>query len=244
MVKWVILTSHRSGSTFLQTSLDSHQDILSVGEILAKKDSLLPKYGIRNYDPKKDGSVEGFLLSIYKNSTTTIFKCMYNQANIYNIYDFLIKNKVLVIHLIRRDQIARAVSKHMAHKKKGYKIRKDPMCFVERAHTCSNIINKVRKNITDNFIEVFYEDMIGKKSAKIEVITAAASSSKNSPHVISSVATKISENTAARLCRFLKVDNKDLYSFYSKKSPINYYKCFVEDKKAKNIFFRNEVKII
>ena len=126
MNKFVVLTTQRSGSTFLVRALDSHPEIRCYGELfinhsenINKEDDyryfhyLREKWYRRFLVPLAGRSyINRFLdkkLEANRGLKTIGFKLMYNQCN-GALFDWIKANDVSVIHLIRENILESLVS--------------------------------------------------------------------------------------------------------------------------------------
>jgi LPS sulfotransferase NodH len=133
---FIILSTQRSGSTLLRTSLDSHPDIQCFGEIF------LPTY-TRDYsfyqflkDERISGAgallrrptlVERHLSNLYENDATAAvgFKVMYNQVGYLpyrfpSVMTYARRHNVRIIHLVRSNPLNTVISRRFARATKQY----------------------------------------------------------------------------------------------------------------------------
>jgi len=114
-MKAVIVTSQRTGSTFLARCLDSHPQIRCYLEILVKSD--------RHYSPEVRRHPIQFLDSFYarNEAPVMVFKTMYNQLIIdFRLLWYFIKNTdIRVIHL-QRDNLLKQHVSNMLNKQAHY----------------------------------------------------------------------------------------------------------------------------
>jgi LPS sulfotransferase NodH len=186
---FLILSTQRSGSTLIRTSLASHPDIQCFGEIF------LPGYtGEYSFDDflrsKRIPSAAAFILrpalvnehlnTLYRNGAASAvgFKVMYNQIG-YRPYRFPTvmsyarRQGIRILHLIRENPLNTIVSRWFAQQTKQYHTenlrRPNPMPVdVEWVIRKINQIEKVkagwRKSLVGtSFLEVSYESFVGNK---------------------------------------------------------------------------------
>jgi hypothetical protein len=136
-VNFVIISTQRSGSTLIRTSLDSHPEIRCLGEVF------LPTYkqehsyygSLKAQGVSKTGAIFrrrelvyrhlDQLYGDYPTTGATGFKVMYDQLS-YRRYGFPMvlsyvrKNDVRVIHLIRENSLNTCISKQFARATRTY----------------------------------------------------------------------------------------------------------------------------
>ena len=118
-MKVAILTSERSGSTFLQEAIDSHPLISSYGEILGQ-DITLKQKGLKGFRDQGKSAYE-FLDDVYFNNLYTpnnniCVKIMYRHFVDNKLIDYFKTRKIEVLHLIRNNLLDKFISKKYAHK--------------------------------------------------------------------------------------------------------------------------------
>ena len=132
MVKFVILSTQRSGSTFFRKYIGSHPQIDSRGEIFISKHWDDNGHEDRYYHYCVQSNfyrlcakiglhcliVPAFLDSFYKNASASTnakgFKLMYNQADKFGIFSSILKSENIVfIHFIRKNLLKMLVSRKL-----------------------------------------------------------------------------------------------------------------------------------
>lgn len=144
-MNFILLSTQRSGSTWVIDMLNSHPQIKSYSELLLENAEGKPKWGGEkdnfffnnflklNGNPKSKDTIHtllnNYLDSIYSvgNQNLSIgFKLMYGQAGEYPVLsDYIISRKLNIIHLIRRNIIDIIISKELAHKRDIYHSKKE-----------------------------------------------------------------------------------------------------------------------
>jgi LPS sulfotransferase NodH len=128
MNKFIVLSTQRSGSAFLVTSLASHPKIECHREIFLKRNEHSDSYtSYRNASVKRRllhyinrrALVSSYLERVYNDNIegvdTSGFKFMYSQARFFpEAVAWLQKNNVSVIHLIRENFLRTIVSRGIA----------------------------------------------------------------------------------------------------------------------------------
>lgn len=193
MVKFIVLSTQRSGSSFLCTSLDSHPRIRCHEEIFMTKNTNAITY--RSY---RTGSFERKLRHAFgrneliytylneffrdkKEVDALGFKFMYGQNRQYpQVRQWCKERNVKVIHLIRENTLKIIVSRHVAKKRSVY-MSTEPLQPASAKLDIWKLkaeIRKARKLVETNrnlfsacaCMEVFYENFVnerGKESKRI-----------------------------------------------------------------------------
>ena len=186
MVKFIILSTQRSGSTFFRKFIGSHPQIESHGEIFISRkwDSELRKdryyqycnnnifYKFFAYTGMHRMIVPSFLKSFYQNVSQMKkakgFKLMYNQEKKFKILSTILKSdNILFIHFIRLNLLKLIVSReilretniaHTVVKVPQKKIMLNTYKILEKLKKIETTIDLYRKYLKySNVIEVFYE---------------------------------------------------------------------------------------
>jgi LPS sulfotransferase NodH len=125
-MKGIILTSQRSGSTFLQTCLDAHPKIRCYGELLVggNLEPSRPVLGNRLltkaycYLAGRGWNPERIMDRYYgrEEAPVVLFKAMYNHANNRRVRKYLAEHEeIRVIHLRRDNLLKQYVSRRLIH---------------------------------------------------------------------------------------------------------------------------------
>lgn len=143
--KFIILSTQRSGSTWVVDMLNSHKAILSYSELLLENAEGKPIWGgckdqeffnsylkaekQRHQNINVQDCLFDYLDKLYakRDGIEAIgFKLMYGQAGAYGvIIDYLVSRKVSIIHLIRRNSLDIILSKEAAAQRSMYHSRSD-----------------------------------------------------------------------------------------------------------------------
>lgn len=116
--KFVVLTTNRSGSVWVMSTLNSLQNVTAQGELFLPR----PRVADRRWDsdfahpryietrPKglkiRPFSVFSYLNDLYETPGSVGFKLMYAQLGRYpEILAYLIKHRIRVVHLVRRNHL-------------------------------------------------------------------------------------------------------------------------------------------
>jgi len=170
MSKYVVqIQNKRTGSTFLQNSLNTHPDLVGIDEVfvnVARRDEIR-KSGFRPYVTttyngfnQPQNYIKQVLWAKYPNSNVT-FKLMYNQVRHHKgLLQFIKTDKIPIIHLKRYNLLKQAVSY----------IRQTKMPALTPSGLFDYVVMYEReaKQWTNEFkdhdvLELFYEDMIGEE---------------------------------------------------------------------------------
>lgn len=116
--KFVVLTTNRSGSTWLMSTLNGLQHVTTQGELFLPRmrvseerwdsDFARPRFIETNYDGVKIRpiSVFSYLNDLYSTPGSVGFKLMYAQLRRYpEILGYLIRHRIRVVHLVRRNHL-------------------------------------------------------------------------------------------------------------------------------------------
>lgn len=232
-MQYIIQTSpKRSGSTFLKYALNSHPDIKLLEEIFVNKpkhppsDTYLKKWPIipyKNYC-KYYGKISPneYLYKIlnspiHQYNKVIGLKVMYNQFNISFPMELLKNYKI--INLRRKNLIKKIISEANAHKTDFFVIKElTPTNLFHRVQSQEKfekfILNKIQR-INNNFISLWYEDIIG------ETIEEK---------------TYINSNINKIICDYLNVKNIPMYSLTKKKNTYSMFDYLPDKQGTINIF--------
>ena len=116
--KFVVLTTNRSGSVWVMSTLNSHQHVTAQGELFLPRKRVSEKRWDSDFacsrfiETKSVGltfrpfSVFSYLNSLYSTPGTVGFKLMYAQLSLYpEILVYLIRHRIRVVHLVRRNHL-------------------------------------------------------------------------------------------------------------------------------------------
>jgi LPS sulfotransferase NodH len=133
MTRFVLLSTQRSGSTWVIDTLNSHPSVIAYGELFLQNGEGCPPWGGRNmvfYEtylrqmqgqanrPRESNPFLRYLETVYtarEGNEATGFKLMYGQAGAYpDLYSYIAANRISVVHLIRRNSLDIILSKEAA----------------------------------------------------------------------------------------------------------------------------------
>lgn len=116
--KFVVLTTNRSGSVWVMSMLNSLEHVAAQGELFLPRarvsekrwdsDFACPRFieTISNGLKFRPFSVFSYLNALYSTPGTVGFKLMYKQLALYpEISAYFIKNRIRVVHLVRRNHL-------------------------------------------------------------------------------------------------------------------------------------------
>jgi LPS sulfotransferase NodH len=175
MKRFVILTTQRTGSTFLKNYLNSHPDILCYGELFNK-----PKYCVKvqpeqfykrnyfNFFAKYKAAP--YLNNILNGNKAVGFKLMYNQANELSLTPKKISEMgIQIIHLTRQNYLKIFISRQMkmltgvAHSKKitneFFKIKLNCKQMLKSIKQIHNDVEFYNKQINNRSFKITYEQL-------------------------------------------------------------------------------------
>jgi len=157
-MKFVVLTNHRSGSSFFMRCLNSHPDIEARQEDLRLKSTRNSK----------------FLDELYSGKNNFGFKCMYSHIND-DVIDYFKNNDIKIIQLIRRDMLETVLwyNDNFDNVKGGLGV---PIELPEekvkvRKQRVLTKLNKLKQNIDKyklmaDFVVYYEDDLTGGKNAQ------------------------------------------------------------------------------
>ncbi|TCK19462.1 sulfotransferase family protein [Thiogranum longum] len=193
MKKFIILSTQRSGSAFLATSLASHPLITCHREIFLQKNRNCDSYqmyrssslGRRVTDIFNRGSlVDKYLQGIFSadsHVSAAGFKLMYSQAKRFpEVTNWLLENNVHIIHLIRKNYLRTILSACIAqargihHSSKTLEKTKviiHPEMAMREMKKISDNINSYCSLFRNNpYIEISYESFVSDRDAQAKLI--------------------------------------------------------------------------
>lgn len=140
--KFVLLSTQRSGSTWVIDTLNSHPAVVSYGELLLQDGRGRPPFGAQDrlfwesYNIEQKSNAEtGFnknvlykyLDDVFKTRPGILaagFKLMYGQYGAYpDLHDYFVSNNVHIAHLIRRNYLDVIISREVAAARDIYHVR-------------------------------------------------------------------------------------------------------------------------
>lgn len=185
-MNFIVLSYARSGTTWLVNTLNNISDVTCYDELFTLKElryrggaSDFPFYLEWKDSQKHFPFIWRYLDELYSGKQKTGFKLMFHQAkNNWGLWPYVLKKKIGIIHLIRRNALDMVLSLLAAqnrgkfHFKDNEEIPNEPPIHVDTAFLVRRI-KKVHKNTKDtrktlNFfrlksIEVYYEDLLSDK---------------------------------------------------------------------------------
>jgi LPS sulfotransferase NodH len=121
--RFVVLTTNRSGSVWLMSTLNSFPAVTAQGELFLPRTRVTEKRWDSDFacprfiETKSNGyairpfSVFSYLNDLYRTPGTVGFKLMYAQLGLYpEILAYFIRHRVRVVHLIRRNHLDVVIS--------------------------------------------------------------------------------------------------------------------------------------
>lgn len=180
--RFIILGQERTGSTLLQMLLHSDKSVISMGEIFNVVESIRiknPHKLVLAPDEDPVPALENTIFGDYPKSYRAVgFKLFYRHAQAHpwsRVWDFLVNERVKIIHQKRRNLLDRYLSLKLAEQTNQWilvagrdkPITPDPITL--DPHECFNdfyktvwFYNWVDKLFADtSILEVYYEDLAG-----------------------------------------------------------------------------------
>lgn len=192
MIKFVVLSRQRSGSTLLVRSLSSHPQIQCHGEIFLAKNTRLPTYeAYRTASLKrrlahpffKKWLIYNFLAEVYTSAAADIealgFKLMYGQAReFWPVKNWIKDDDVRVIHLIRTNMLKTILSsktskvRQVAHSTKPVapiKVHLDPVEIKMLLNKMTKQLEVNRRLFADHpHLEITYEGFVANRDQETD----------------------------------------------------------------------------
>lgn len=177
MIKFIILTTQRSGSTLLWKYLDQHPQIDAHGEIFLGSLNRLDSY--KNFKNKslknklisyinKQNSIKNYINEIRDNNASAFgFKLMYNQIN-KHVLNWVNNNEIKIIHLIRTNTLKMLISRNAAKLRNLYHIDTDNQKGQNISEIYVDTINIIRE-IENIECEIHYMKQYFKNKEYIEI---------------------------------------------------------------------------
>lgn len=181
--KFIVLSTQRSGSTWLIDKLNSHPQIKAYSELLKDDGIGYPKFGELDFPfynqfkvvNKNKDALKQYLNELYSNGETVGFKLMYNQHDSYpSIIDYVSNNDIKIIHLYRKSILDTYISKVVAAQSQQYhrigttesddlSVLIDIPTFMAFLDKSILQLNKFKKLYKDS-LEITYEELISNKN--------------------------------------------------------------------------------
>lgn len=186
MVKFILLSTQRSGSSFLGTALAGHLHVKCYEEVFMPKNdhdvayrayrSASIRRQIRDLIGRKKLIYEFLerLMASAPPAKAVGFKFMYRQAKRYSeVVDWCKEHDVRVTHLIRRNSLKLVVSHILArqrgvfHSRKALaptKVHLDTLKLARELEKMADRVQRHRDIFSDGpYLEVFYEDFVARQ---------------------------------------------------------------------------------
>lgn len=263
MIDFILIANKRTGSTFLQEAISSHPEAFCFDEMfLVRSKSTVKRQGTLIYTQKrnkelekfdglrdKDGNVQEYTIKEYlewlsdkhKNKKTGV-RVVYPQLDHWReLCGLVLTDNIPLIHLIRQNYFEQAMSYHTRTQSKNH-IRKrkiDIDQLIWRINKIEQDTKFYRNFFKGNryYVEVYYEKLFGKTTGKENGIKK-----RGSFNIESNQLTFISPYYKKRLCDFLKVRTKDLYSNVTKRTSWNVWDYIENEKQVKEALEKENIK--
>ena len=181
MIKFIVLSTQRSGSLFVCTCLDSYPNVRCHNDLFMPKAYKNTAYRAYRQAPiqrriehliRPQASVDRYLAGIFDDNIDALgFKLMYGQARRFpQVSHWCRKQNVGVIHLIRRNSLKIHVSRQIAKKRGIYFSTVDPKPMSVSLDTRSLVgsLRRIEHEISHygamfdvgDYMEIFYEDFV------------------------------------------------------------------------------------
>lgn len=193
MTRFIVLSTQRSGSSYLCSLLDKHPSITCLRELFrpGAKHAITYRRYRRSSIPRvirhvldSRGSIDRYLSGIYgppQPAEALGFKLMYGQVRRYpEVVDWCRHNEVRVVHLIRRNSLKVIVSRQIAAERGIYwstrpvetrKVNLKTRALVARLRESNTLVEKHRALFSSlPYMEVVYEDFVADRDAELRRI--------------------------------------------------------------------------
>lgn len=214
----IILSDKRTGSTFLYDVLGSHPNITAYGELFMLSTSASQTRGQVLYKTKRKRekwSKSKYLDWLFSPENTIVFKLIYNQMYRWNLLSELKRRKVRIIHLVRRDALARAVSGYTKNIYTPTIIKASPEELMNDVKRNRDNVKKTREALKGYpyTMEVAYEDIIGEVKGNRNNVSKLGAFNIKSDQV-----TYLKEEHGKAICDFLELPYHKMWSNVTKKN--------------------------
>lgn len=208
MIRAIQFQNKRVGSTFLQKAIDSHPQIVGVDEVfvnIARKAGM-KKSGFTPFVRSDYQSAEKYVREVIWSKhpgNHVIFKLMYNQITHHTggLFSFVHKNKIPIIHLMRRNLVKQIISGHNAATTKHDPVSITPENLLHNVKEADKLNNHWRGFFNEHKkLELYYEDIIGQTINEF---------------------TFVEESANIDICNFFEVDHFTLHAATKKKNKNN-----------------------
>jgi len=236
-VKFLIITSQRTGSTFLRLSINSHSEVICEGEPLIGGPIPLPKIledrrypaKVYRYIKARAWNPTKILEDFFKRDDQKVLGCkaMYNHLRNKSVKNFLQQHtEIRIIHLRRDNLLKQYISKRLLGVKRRKRwephstvklpvvsVRINPDAAIKAMLHCKKQFNEFEELLSShNKIEVIYEDMIDGK--------------------------RLNDKTTKAICGLLDIEYRPLFCDLVKTNP-NQLKLMIENYEDIKIALKN-----
>jgi len=226
----IILADKRTGSTFLQECLNSHPNITCYDEMFMRgnKEKRRGQYLYNYMKRTKNMNHKQYLKWLFSNEGAICFRLMYPHLdNNKPLFDVIRNERIPIIHLIRKNHLNHFIS---SQTKQQQKVNLDVNNIVNNLNFLNNKIEFHRKQFKTKteYMEIYYEDMFGEIEGKKKEAENYGAFNIKSKQI-----TYLSDKYVDKICKFLGVENKDLYSNVTKRNSWNIWKHIKNEQQAK-----------
>ena len=235
------MSEKRTGSTFVQTALNSHPDITSYDELFLnplrkeRRDNTIFFLDVLSKKREKYGDdgyslpvlVEEYLQKIYKSDKNVIFNLIYSQIEYWykgniDFTSILKRNEIRTIHL-KRNFLDTVLSMKLKGLHRNNLLRKENNKIVLKPKKLEEEISNYKKRYNE-WAKIFkpelsidFEDVLTVKEKE----EGGKKENYGMFNRISKTKTYMNPKMNKTLCEFFKVDNVPMYSYLTK---------FIDDK--------------
>lgn len=206
IIRAIQFQNKRVGSTFLQKAIDSHTDIAGIDEVFVnicrkakyRKSGFRPYIRPENKYKTPESYLNNYIYTSYPDKHT-IFKLMYNQIYFHDgLFDYIAKNKVSMIHLMRKNLVKQIISGLTAAKTNHDPVAISPDRLFLLVKDAQRENNRFTTKLKDHIkLVLYYEDIIGQTIED---------------------KTYLSPNANIAICNFFGVEQQQLFATTKKKN--------------------------
>lgn len=236
-MNFVVYADKRTGSSFFMECLNSHPDVMCYDEMFMIRGGLKKRRGQFLYKYKKSESkkknygINDYLDFLYSDKEKSSgFRLMYPQDDYFKVMPFIKKRDLPVIHLIRKNTLKMVMSKKTKGIFKPTKSYYNPDSLIADIKNHKRKERLARKQLKgyDKKITVYYEDMIGRSEGeKGDVKKFGAFNLK------SNMTTYLDEKISIDICKFLNIEERELFCNVTKKNSNNVWDYIQNEKEVK-----------
>jgi len=236
----IMLTAKRTGSTFLMEALNSHSNVTCYDEMFmrtrGKKEKRRGQYLYGYMKTKKNMNYKQYINWLFENDGAISFRLMYPHLTKHKkVINVITADKIPVIHLTRKNYLAHYLS---SQTKKTEKVNIDTGTIVKSMASLKSRELHHLKQLKGNqvpYIEIDYDDLFGSVEGNKDNIKNYGAFNIKSDQI-----TYINKQTSKKICDFMEVDFKVLYSNVTKRNSWNIWDHIQNDKQVRKTIGKSD----